>query len=56
MRTTAEPKIRTSFTHTEVTIPVAGGGLIVLWRPFTSRKVRKCARAWDSVQEAYRAR
>jgi hypothetical protein len=47
--------VRTSFTHTEITIPLQGGGTMILWRPASTRKQRKCARAFNAVLEAFRA-
>jgi hypothetical protein len=47
--------VRMSSTHTEVTIPVQGGGTTVLWRPFGTRKQFACARAFNAVIEAHRA-
>jgi hypothetical protein len=47
--------VRVSNTHTEVVVPVQGGGTTVLWRPFRKSKQLGCARAFAAVLEAYRA-
>lgn len=47
--------IRVSQTHTEVTIPVPGGGTTILWRPFRKSKQLACVRAFNAVSEAHRA-
>jgi hypothetical protein len=51
----AETVVRTSFNYTEVTVPLQGGGTTILWRPFSTRKQRKCARAFYAILEARRA-